>query len=96
LSCIIDKVPVNVVAKTSVARPNLPPSPNTSSNLFTVSSIEIVAPALKPNNALTPLSLNISAAEIPPANDLCICSAVVLKSNPVTAETLPTIFKIFS
>ena len=62
--------------------------------LFFVSSVDTVAPALKPNNALTPLSLKISADAIPPANDLCICSAVVLKSNPVTDATLPVIFNI--
>jgi hypothetical protein len=38
--------------------------------LLSVSSALIVAPALNPNNALTPLSLNTSAAAIPPANDL--------------------------
>jgi hypothetical protein len=61
---------VNVVAKTSVAFPNLPPSPNTSLNLFAVSSAVTFTPALNPNNALTPRSLNISAEAIPPANDL--------------------------
>ena len=95
LSPNIDKVPVKVVANTSVALENLPFSPNNSSNLFTVSSIVTVAPALNPNKALTPLSLNKSAAPIPAPNDLCICSAVVLKSNPVTAATLPVIFNIF-
>jgi hypothetical protein len=35
-----------------------PPSPNASSNAFIVSSTDTVAPALNPNNALTPLSLN--------------------------------------
>ena len=49
---------------------------------------------MKPNNALTPLSLNKSALPIPDEKDLCICSAVVLKSNPVTEATLPVIFKI--
>jgi len=68
LSPNIDKVPVKVVANTSVALENLPFSPNNSSNLFTVSSIVTVAPALKPNNALTPLSLNKSAAPIPAPN----------------------------
>ena len=59
-----------------------------------VSSTDTVAPALNPNKALTPLSLNMSADAIPPANDLCICSAVCLKSKPVTAATLPVIFNI--
>ena len=76
LSPNIDIVPVNVVAKTSVAFANLPFSPNVSSNAFIVSSTDTVAPALNPNNALTPLSLNTSAEAIPPANDLCICVAV--------------------
>ena len=75
----------------SVAFPNLPPLPNTFSNAFIVSSADTVAPALKPNISLTPFSLNKSAEPIPPANDLCICSAVVLKSNPVTDATLPVI-----
>ena len=43
---------------------------------------------------LTPFSLNKSAAPIPALNDLWICSAVVLKSNPVTAATLPVICNI--
>ena len=60
-----------------------------------VSSAETVAPALNPNKSLTPRSLNISADAIPPANDLCICYAVVAKSNPVTAATLPVISDIF-
>ena len=94
LSDSIDRVPVNVVARTSVAFPNLPSGPKVSSKAFIVSSVDTVAPALKPNKALTPLSLNTSAAAIPPANALCICSAVCLKSNPVTAATLPVIFNI--
>jgi len=49
---------------------------------------------LKPSIFLTPFSLNTSAAAIPPANDLCICSAVCWKSNPVTAATLPVISNI--
>ena len=61
---------MNVVARTSVALPNLPPSPNVSSNAFIVASAVIVAPALNPNKALTPLSLKTSAAAIPPAKDL--------------------------
>ena len=77
LSPNIDKVPVNVLANSSVAFPNFPPLPNTFSKAFTVSSADTVAPALNPNKSLTPFSLNISAAAIPPANDLCICSAVV-------------------
>jgi hypothetical protein len=59
-----------------------------------VSSVVTSTPALNPNNALTPLSLNKSALPIPDENDLCICSAVVLKSNPVTAATLPVSFNI--
>ena len=85
---------MNVVARTSVALPNLPPSPKVSSNALIVASAVTVAPALKPNKALTPLSLNTSAAAIPPANHLCICSADCLKSNPVTAATFPVIFNI--
>jgi len=95
LSDNIDNVPVNVVAKTSVALENLPFSPNNNSNLSIVSSVVTAIPALNPSNALTPLSLKRSAAPIPDENDLCICSAVVLKSNPVTAATLPVIFKTF-
>ena len=49
LSDNIDNVPVKVVANTSVAFENLPFSPNTSSNLFLVSSAVTVAPALNPN-----------------------------------------------
>ena len=70
LSDNIDRVPVNVVARTSVALPNLPSSPKVSSNAFIVASAVTVAPALNPNKALTPLSLNTSAAAIPPAKDL--------------------------
>ena len=62
-------------------------------NAFLVSSMDTLAPSWKPNNALTPLSLKMSALPIPPAKALCICSAVVLKSSPVTAATLPVICK---
>ena len=95
LSPSIDKVPVNVVDNSFVASPNLPPLPNTLSNALIVSSAVTVAPALNPSISLTPFSLKMSAAPIPPANDLCICSPVVLKSNPVTAATLPVISNIF-
>ena len=95
LSPIIDKVPVNVCASSSVEFPNFPPLPNTLLNASTVCSIETVAPAWKPSIFLTPFSLNKSAAPIPALNDLWICSAAVLKSNPVTAATLPVISNIF-
>ena len=95
LSPIIDKVPSKVFANSSVEFPNLPPLPKTLSNAATVSSIETVAPALKPSIFLTPFSLNKSAAPIPALNDLCICSAAVLKSNPVVAATFPVISNIF-
>ena len=95
LSPIIERVPANVCANSSVAFPNLPPLPNTFSNACTVSSIDTVAPALKPSIFLTPFSLNKSAEPIPALNDLCICSEAVLKSNPVTEATLPVISNIF-
>ena len=66
----MDSVPVKVLAKSSVAPANLPPSPNTLSNASAVSSAVTVAPALKPNKSLTPLSLNISALATPAENDL--------------------------
>ena len=96
LSPIIERVPPNVFANSSVAPSNLPPLPNTLSKAATVSSTDTVAPALKPSISLTPLSLNKSAADIPALNDLWICSAVVLKSSPVTAATLPVIFIKFA
>ena len=83
------------MANSSVAFPNLPFLPNTFSNACAVCSIDTTAPAWKPSIFLTPFSLNKSAAPIPALNDLCICSAVVLKSNPVTAATLPVISNIF-
>ena len=95
LSPSIDKVPVKVVDSSSVAFPNLPFLLKTFSNAFIVSSADTVAPAENPSISLTPFSLKMSAAAIPPANDLCICSAAVLKSIPVTAATLPVISNIF-
>ena len=94
LSPIIDIVPTKVCANSSVAFPNLPPLPKTLSNASAVSLAVTVAPALKPSKSLTPLSLNISALATPALNDLCICSAVVLKSKPVTDATLPVISNI--
>ena len=96
LSPIIESEPSNVSAKASVAPANLPPGPKTFSNAAAVSSADTVAPAEKPKNSLTPFSLNKSAALIPADNDLCICSAVVLKSSPVTLATLPVIFMILA
>ena len=70
---------------------NVPSPENNSSNLAIVSSAVTLAPAWKPNKALTPLSLNRSAAPIPPEKALWIWLDVVSKSNPVTAATLPVI-----
>ena len=94
LSPNIERVPSKDVANTSVALSNSPPFPNSFLNLFIVSSVVTSTPALKPSKALTPLSLNKSALPIPDENDLCICSAVVLKSRPVTEATLPVIANI--
>ena len=95
LSPIIERVPSRVPANSSVAFPNSPPEPKTFWNASTVSSIDTVAPALKPSIFLTPFSLNKSAAPIPALKDRCICSAAVLKSKPVVAATLPVISNIF-
>ena len=94
MSPIIDNVPANVLAKSSAAVLYIPPGPNASLNTSWVSSTVYFTPSLKPSIALIPLSLNKSAALIPALKDLCICSAVVLKSIPATAATLPVIFII--
>jgi len=67
-----------------------------SLNAFMICSLVCAAlyltPSSKPKSDLTPFSLNKSAAAIPPANDLCNCSAVCWKLNPVAAAMSPVIF----
>ena len=94
LSFNIDKVPSKVFARSSVTDPNSPPGPKTFWKASIVSCTDTFAPAEKPSISLTPRSLKISAEAIPPLKALCICVAVVSKSKPVAAATLPVIFNI--
>ena len=93
LSDIIDIWPVNVCAISALAPAIVVvPLPKASSIICLVSLAVYCTPSWKPNSDLIPLSLNKSAAAIPPDIALCSCPADSTNVKPDAAAMSPVIW----